>query len=265
MVYSVFIKWLNKKRWILDKENKFYELPYQQSTGIEQKSDESKLIRIDLLLDIWMIERKMIFLLQKDLRELQYVFYANFCLNIAQDLDKDDAVLLLLFHYATFLQQIGNQEQSGSDVIIRCRMLRPPIALRVVLTSEVVEQQRERMLKNKLKATVLLRALTGVEQRRLDNGEDNLEESVFDMRMFYQGLVRPQAELWELQIHVEHIGDLTRYFTSKLSCTSIDLFLHEQKNFDAKLFNEGDMKIALTHVPSMLERLNKTGNLIEKI
>ncbi|KAA6389978.1 MAG: hypothetical protein EZS28_014497 [Streblomastix strix] len=43
------------------------------------------------------------------------------------------------------------------------------------------------------------------------------------------------------------------YFTSKLSCPAIDLFLHEQKNFDAKLFNEGDMKIALTPVPAMLE------------
>ncbi|KAA6354192.1 MAG: hypothetical protein EZS28_050280, partial [Streblomastix strix] len=91
-----------------------------------------------------MIERKMIFLLQKNLRELQYVFYANFWLNIAQDLNKDDAVLLLLFHYETFLKQIAKYPQSGSDVIIRCRMLRPPIALRVVLASEVVEQQRER-------------------------------------------------------------------------------------------------------------------------
>jgi hypothetical protein len=25
---SIFIKWLNKKRWILDKENKFYEVTY---------------------------------------------------------------------------------------------------------------------------------------------------------------------------------------------------------------------------------------------
>ncbi|KAA6358199.1 MAG: hypothetical protein EZS28_046273, partial [Streblomastix strix] len=207
MVCSVFIKWLNKKRWILDKENKFYELPCQQSTGTEQKWEESQLIRIDLLQDIWMIERRMRFLLQKDLRELQYVFYANICLNNAQHLDKDDAVLL--FHYATFLKQISKQGETGSDIFIRCRMLRPPIALRVVLASEVVEQQRERMLKNKLKAIDLHRTLTGVEQRRLDNGEDNLEEGVFDMRMFCQGLVRPQAELWELQIHVEHIGDLT--------------------------------------------------------
>ncbi|KAA6353061.1 MAG: hypothetical protein EZS28_051413, partial [Streblomastix strix] len=155
VVCSVFIKWLNKKRWILDKENKIYEFPYQQSIGIEQKQDESKLNRIDLLQDIWMIERRMIFLLQKDLRELQYVFYANFRLNIAQDLDKDDAVLLLLFHYATFLKKTGKQGEAESDVIIRCRMLRPPIALRDVLASEVVEQQRERMLKNKQKATVL--------------------------------------------------------------------------------------------------------------
>ncbi|KAA6389977.1 MAG: hypothetical protein EZS28_014496 [Streblomastix strix] len=207
VVCSVFIKWLKKKRWILDKENKIFEVPYQQSTGIEQKQDESQLIRIDLLQDIQMIERRKRFLLQKDLRELQYVFQANFCLNIAQHLDKDDA--LLLFHYATFLKKTGKQGEAGSDVIIRCRMLRPPIALRDVLASEVVEQQRERMLKNKQKATVLLRTLTDLEQRRLDNGEDNLEESVFDMRMFCQGLVRPQAELWELQIHVEHIGDLT--------------------------------------------------------
>ncbi|KAA6356814.1 MAG: hypothetical protein EZS28_047658, partial [Streblomastix strix] len=55
-------------------------------------------------------------------------------------------------------------------------MLRTPIALRDILASEVVEQQRERMLKNKLKATALHRTLTGVKQRRLDNGEDNLEE-----------------------------------------------------------------------------------------
>ncbi|KAA6379948.1 MAG: hypothetical protein EZS28_024523 [Streblomastix strix] len=158
-----------------------------------------------------MIERRMIFQLQKDLRELQYIFNANFRLNIAQYLDKDDTVLLLLllFRYTTFLKQIGKQGEAGSDVIIQCRMLRPPIALRVVLTSEVVEQQRKRMLKNKLNATVLLRTLTDVEQRRLDNVEDNLEEGVFDMRMFCQGLVRPQTELWELQIHVEHIGDLT--------------------------------------------------------
>ncbi|KAA6356200.1 MAG: hypothetical protein EZS28_048274, partial [Streblomastix strix] len=154
-----------------------------------------------------MIERRMRFLLQKDLRELQYVFYANFWLSIAQNLEKDDAVLL--FNYATFLKQISKQGESGSDVTIRCRMLRPPIALRVVQTSEIVEQQRERTLKKKFKATVLLRTLTGVEQRRFDNADHNLEEGVFDMRMFYQGLVRPQAELWELQIHVEHIGDLT--------------------------------------------------------
>ncbi|KAA6358914.1 MAG: hypothetical protein EZS28_045560 [Streblomastix strix] len=207
VVCSVFIQQLNKKRWILDKENKIYEVPYLQSTGIEQKQDESKLITIDLLQDIWMIERRMRFVLQKNLRELQQVFYANFCFNIAQDLDKDGTILL--FHYAIFLKQIGKQGEAGSDIIIRYRMLRPPIALRVVLASEVVEQQRKWMLKNKLKATVLLRTLTGVEQRRLDNGEDNLEEGVFDMRMICQGLVRPQAELWELQIHVEHIGDLT--------------------------------------------------------
>ncbi|KAA6390247.1 MAG: hypothetical protein EZS28_014232 [Streblomastix strix] len=103
----------------------------------------------------------------------------------------------------------GKQGQAGSDVIIRYRILRLPIALRVVLASEVVEQQRERMLKNKLKASVLLRTLTDIEQRRLDNAKDNLEEGVFDMRMICQGLVRPQAELWKLQIHVKHIGDLT--------------------------------------------------------
>ncbi|KAA6399960.1 MAG: hypothetical protein EZS28_004517, partial [Streblomastix strix] len=204
---SVFIKWLNKKRWILDKENKFYELPYQQNTAIEQKQDESKLITIDLFQDIWMIERRMRFLLQKDLRELQYVFYANFCFNIAQHLHKDDPVLL--FHYATFLKQIAKQPQAASDVIIRCRILRPPIALRVVLASQVLEQQRERMLKNKLKATLLRRTLTALEQRRLDNAEDNLEEALGDMRMFWEGLLRPQPDLWELQIHLEHIADLT--------------------------------------------------------
>ncbi|KAA6360615.1 MAG: hypothetical protein EZS28_043859, partial [Streblomastix strix] len=113
---SVFIKQLNKKRLIHDKENKFYDLFYQQSTGIEQKQDESKLITIDLFQDIWMIERRMRFLLQKNLRELQYVFYAKFCFNIAQHLHKDDPVLL--FHYATFLKQIAKQRQAASDVII---------------------------------------------------------------------------------------------------------------------------------------------------
>ncbi|KAA6385142.1 MAG: hypothetical protein EZS28_019334 [Streblomastix strix] len=111
------------------------------------------------------------------------------------------------------------QGEAGSDIIIRCRMLRFSIALRNVLASEVVDYQREIIFSNKLKATVLLRTLTGVEQRRLDNGEDNLEEGVFDMRMFCQGLVRPQAELQELQIHVEHIGDLT----SKIQDTYMQL------------------------------------------
>ncbi|KAA6370989.1 MAG: hypothetical protein EZS28_033483, partial [Streblomastix strix] len=32
------------------------------------------------------------------------------------------------------------------------------------------------MLKNKLKATVIRRTLTGLELRRLDNGEDNVDE-----------------------------------------------------------------------------------------
>ncbi|KAA6393302.1 MAG: hypothetical protein EZS28_011170 [Streblomastix strix] len=207
VVCSAFIKWLNKKRWILDKEIKFYDLLYQQSTAIEYKQDESKQITTDLFQDIQMIERRMRFLLQKDLRELQHVFYANFCFNIAQHLHKDDAVLL--FHYATFLKQIAKQRQAASDVIIRCRMLRPPIALRVVLASEVLEQEREKLLKNKLKAILLRQTLTALEQRIFDNAEDNLDEAFGDMRMFQEGLLRTLPDLCELQIHFVHIADLT--------------------------------------------------------
>ncbi|KAA6378286.1 MAG: hypothetical protein EZS28_026185 [Streblomastix strix] len=185
-----------------------------------------------------MIERRMRFVLQKDLLEFQYVFYAIFQLNNAQHLDNDDAVLLLLFHYATFLKQICKQGQAGSDVIILCRILRPPIALRVILASEVVEQQRERMLKKKLKATVLLRILTGVEQRRLDKADDNLEEGVFDMRIFCQGLVRPQAELWELQILVEHIGDLTSK-TQDIYIQLVETFRDESEGLICKERGQG--------------------------
>ncbi|KAA6380149.1 MAG: hypothetical protein EZS28_024324 [Streblomastix strix] len=65
------------------------------------------------------------------------------------------------------------------------------------------------MLKNKLKATVIRRTLTGLELRRLDNGEDNVDEAFGSMRMFWQGLLRPQPDLCELQIHLEHIAYLT--------------------------------------------------------
>ncbi|KAA6360614.1 MAG: hypothetical protein EZS28_043858 [Streblomastix strix] len=65
------------------------------------------------------------------------------------------------------------------------------------------------MLRNKLKATVLRRTLTGLELRRLDNAEDNVDEALGDMRMFWQRLLRPQPDLCELQIHLEHIAYLT--------------------------------------------------------
>ncbi|KAA6393045.1 MAG: hypothetical protein EZS28_011428 [Streblomastix strix] len=102
VVCSVSIQWLNKKRWIIDKENKKINENYKTYSTPTP---------------------------------------------------------------ASTLHNIGltKQPQAASDVIIRCRMLRPPIALRVVLASEVLEQQRERMMKNKLKATLLRRTLTALE------------------------------------------------------------------------------------------------------
>lgn len=47
------------------------------------------------------------------------------------------------------------------------------------------------------------------------------------------------------------------YYTSRLSCTGIDLFLHEEKNWDPILFNEGDINIALTPVPTILNSMTQ--------
>ncbi|KAA6392880.1 MAG: hypothetical protein EZS28_011593, partial [Streblomastix strix] len=55
------------------------------------------------------------------------------------------------------------------------------------------------------------------------------------------------------------------YYANKLGCTAIDLLLHEQQDWDAQLFNEGDISISLDSVPTILTTLTKIAGQIERI
>ncbi|KAA6388877.1 MAG: hypothetical protein EZS28_015597 [Streblomastix strix] len=104
------------KRWLLDKNNQLYDLPYEPPAHIEQETKVTKLLSVDHFLNIWMIERQLRFLQLKELRQEKYILYANFCYTIALRLHKDDPQLL--FNYATFLKQIAKQPQNASDIIV---------------------------------------------------------------------------------------------------------------------------------------------------
>jgi hypothetical protein len=72
---------------------------------------------------VWLVERQLRFLYEKELRTAHYILYANFCYNVALRFHKDNPELLL--SYATFLSQIAKQPHPAAEVISRCRILRP--------------------------------------------------------------------------------------------------------------------------------------------
>lgn len=63
--------------------------------------------------------------------------------------------------------------------------------MRIILASQVIEQQRARRLTIKLRSTLLRKDLTSMEQRTLDKVEDYLEEALGELRSFWEDLLRP--------------------------------------------------------------------------
>ncbi|KAA6403987.1 MAG: hypothetical protein EZS28_000476 [Streblomastix strix] len=260
LLMSLVIKWINKRRWLLDSNNDILALPQYQSQSSEIIEEKDVLLVKNFKI-VWMVERQLRFLHQKNLRQTPYILYANFCYNVALRLHKESPELL--FSYATFLQQIAKQPHPAAEVVSRCRILRPPMSMRIVLALQMLEQQRIRRLKNQLQASMTRRILTTMEQHILDQVEDFVEEALGELRMFWEGLIRPQPDLWELQNHLEMMSELTTkalklHMRLLETCSNNPTVLRSYALFTGQLLrDEGEAQVALERANTLEQELDK--------